>query len=113
MANGAKIIVPTTAKEESRFNGSLRLARQIAKGFAWRKMMESGLSLQELTASAKTNERDIRFAMRLSMIDPAIVESVLSGKSPEFLTYAFMKKHPIPLLWSDQRKLYGFEERKQ
>ena len=38
---------------------------------------------------------------------------VLSGKSPEFLTYAFMKKHPIPLLWSDQRKLYGFEERKQ
>lgn len=113
LANGAKIIVPATAKEESRFNGSLRLARQIAKGFAWRKMMESGLSLQELTASAKTNERDIRFAMRLSMIDPAVVESVLSGKSPEFLTYAFMKKHPIPLLWSDQRKLYGFEERKQ
>lgn len=57
-------------------------------------MMESGLSLQELTASAKTNERDIRFAMRLSMIDPAIVESVLSGKSPEFLTYAFMKNTP-------------------
>lgn len=112
LANGAKIIVPATAKEESRFNGSLRLARQIAKGFAWRRQLESGLTLQELSAAEKINERDIRFAVRISMIDPAIVESVLSGKSPEFLTYAFMKKHPIPLLWSDQRKLYGFKERK-
>lgn len=112
LANGAKIIVPATAKEESRFNGSLRLARQIAKGFAWRRQLESGLTLQELSAAEKINERDIRFAVRISMIDPAIVESVLSGKSPEFLTYAFMKKHPIPLLWSDQRRLYGFEERK-
>lgn len=112
LANGAKIIVPATAKEESRFNGSLRLARQIAKGFTWRRQLESGLTLQELSAAEKINERDIRFAVRISMIDPAIVESILSGKSPEFLTYAFMKKHPIPLLWSDQRKLYGFEERK-
>lgn len=112
LANGAKIIVPATAKEESRFNGSLRLAQQIAKGFAWRRQLESGLTLQELSAAEKINERDIRFAVRISMIDPAIVESVLSGKSPEFLTYAFMKKHPIPLLWSDQRRLYGFEERK-
>lgn len=113
LANGAKIIVPATAKEESRFNGSLRLARQIAKGFVWRHQLETGLTLQELSAAESINERDIRFAVRISMIDPAIVESVLSGKSPEFLTYAFMKKHPIPLLWSDQRKLYGFEERKQ
>lgn len=112
LANGAKIIVPATAGEETRFNGSLRLARCLAKGFVWRRQLESGLTLQELSAAEKINERDIRFAVRISMIDPAIVESVLSGKSPEFLTYAFMKKHPIPLLWSDQRKLYGFEERK-
>lgn len=112
LANGAKIIVPATAGEEPRFNGSLRLARCLAKGFVWRRQLESGLTLQELSAAEKINERDIRFAVRISMIDPAIVESVLSGKSPEFLTYAFMKKHPIPLLWSDQRKLYGFEERK-
>lgn len=112
LANGAKIIVPATAREETRFNGSLRLARCLAKGFVWRRQLESGLTLQELSAAEKINERDIRFAVRISMIDPAIVESVLSGKSPEFLTYAFMKKHPIPLLWSDQRKLYGFEERK-
>jgi len=50
--------------------------------------------------------------VRLSMIDPEIIEAILSGNSPEFLTFAFMKKHPIPLIWEDQRKLYGFKERK-
>ena len=74
--------------------------------------MESGLSLQEVTSAEKINERDIRFAVRLSMIDPEIIEAILSGNSPEFLTFAFMKKHPIPLIWEDQRKLYGFKERK-
>ena len=74
--------------------------------------LESGLSLQEVTSAEKINERDIRFAVRLSMIDPEIIEAILSGNSPEFLTFAFMKKHPIPLIWEDQRKLYGFKERK-
>ncbi len=112
LANGAKIIIPATAKSENRFNGSLRLARYIAKGYAWRKKLESGLSLQEVTSAETINERDIRFAIQLSMIDPEIIEAILSGNSPEFLTFAFMKKHSIPLLWADQRKLYGFNERK-
>ncbi len=112
LANGAKIIIPATAQNENRFNGSLRLARYIYKGYIWRKKLESGLSLQEVTSAEKINERDIRFAVRLSMIDPEIIEAILSGNSPEFLTFAFMKKHPIPLIWEDQRKLYGFKERK-
>lgn len=112
LANGAKIIVPVTDGENSRFNGSLTLARYFAKGYAWRKKLETGMTLQEIISAENINDRDIRFAIRISMIDPKIIESVLAGNSPEFLTYAFIKKHPIPLLWEDQRKLYGFKERK-
>lgn len=54
LANGAKIIVPATAGEEPRFNGSLRLARCLAKGFVWRRQLESGLTLQELSAAEKS-----------------------------------------------------------
>ena len=112
LPNGAKIIIPATASQENRFNGSLTLARYFAKAYEWRKKLASGCTLQEIYSSEKINERDIRFALRISLIDPEIIEAVLAGQAPEFLTYRFMKKHPIPLLWNDQRKLYGFKERK-
>lgn len=112
LPNGAKIIVPSTAPQENRFNGSLTLARHFAKAYEWQKKLASGWTLQEIYSSEKINERDIRFALRISLIDPEIIEAVLAGQAPEFLTYRFMKQHPIPLLWNDQRKLYGFKERK-
>lgn len=112
LANGAKIIVPATAQKENRFNGSLALARHFAQAYEWQKKLASGWTLQDIYTSEKINERDIRFSLRISLIDPEIIEAVLAGQAPEFLTYRFMKQHPIPLLWNDQRKLYGFKERK-
>ena len=71
------------------------------------KSWNQGLSLQEVTSAEKINERDIRFAVRLSMIDPEIIEAILSGNSPEFFNFCIHEKtshtadlgRPAQALW--------------
>lgn len=54
LPNGAKIIVPSTAPQENRFNGSLTLARHFAKAYEWQRNMASGWTLQEIYSSEKS-----------------------------------------------------------
>lgn len=107
LPNGAKIIIPATAPQENRFNGSLTLARHFAKAYDWQKKLASGWTLQEIYSSEKINERDIRFALRISLIDPEIIEAVLGRTSSGIFNLPFYEttshtvalERPAQTLW--------------
>lgn len=112
LANGAKIIEPDYIDPNTaKFSGSLTLMKYFAKAYKWQQKLDFGQTLADIYDEEDINHRDIRYALRISLIDPGIIEAVLDGKAPEFLTYHFMKTHKVPLLWSEQRKLYGIPER--
>ena len=43
---------------------------------------------------------------------PDIVEAILAGAEPDGLSIAKLTEQPIPEDWNEQRRLYGFPERK-
>ena len=46
--------------------------------------------------------------MQLAFLAPAIQRTILGGRQPADLTVKAMLRHPVPLDWGEQARLYGF-----
>jgi hypothetical protein len=81
------------------------LVKAIARAHRWKRMMESGeyASVAELAAAEKINQSYLCRLLRLTLLAPDIVETILNGQqgiAPQL--HEFMK--PFPLQWDRQKK---------
>jgi hypothetical protein len=81
------------------------LVKAIARAHRWKCMMESGeyASLNELAVAEKINQSYLCRVLRLTLLAPDIVESVLNGQGTAPQLHEFMK--PFPPEWERQRKV--------
>jgi hypothetical protein len=81
------------------------LVKAIVRAHRWRDMLESGRydTLRELAKAEKINESYLGRVLRLTLLSPAIVEKILSGKQPPELEIARLTK-PLPLNWGEQER---------
>ncbi len=105
---GRKEIILPEGMNESSMASSLQVA--IATAYRWQKMLDTAevKSVTELATQMNMNKAHVSRMLRLTLLAPDIVEAILAGKEPEGLSITRLRDHPIPLLWEDQRKLYGF-----
>lgn len=111
LANRSVILKPSYSKDEPIYSGKSTLIKNLALAYKWLKEISSGKTILDISTEETINKRDIRRMIRISYIDPQIIEAIMDGKAPEWLSFEFMKTHDVPLLWDEQRKLYGFNER--
>jgi hypothetical protein len=73
-------------------------------GGRWWKMRENGThaTVAEIAASEKINESHVGRVLRLTLLAPDIVESILGGWQPAEMTVAVLMR-PFPALWVAQR----------
>ena len=106
--NGGVLIVNDGQTQESNINPFL--VKIIAKGYYWNKLLEEGKvkTIKEITEFEKEYNFDyIKRAIRLNILSPRIVESILSGTQPEDLTV--MKLYNVKSLdWQEQEKILNF-----
>lgn len=82
-----------------------RLVKAIARAHRWQRMLESGGygSIAELAAAERINPSYLARVLRLTMLAPEIVESILDARhDPEQVTLARLMK-PFPVEWGGQR----------
>ena len=82
------------------------LLKALARGFRWRKLLETGhfATIQEIAEAENINSSYISRVLRMTLLAPQIVEAILAGKHPEGLTMARgMRLLPTP--WLEQIKL--------
>ena len=79
------------------------LLNALARGFRWRKLLETGdfATIEEIAASARLHPSYVHRVLRLTLLAPEIVEAILAGKQPEGLTMA-RAMQPFPLEWIRQ-----------
>ena len=78
--------------------------KAIARAFRWRELLESGeyASIREIAESERINESYVGRILRLTLLAPEIVQSILDGRQPAGLQLAaLMKRYPAP--WREQR----------
>lgn len=85
------------------------MVKAIARAFRWREMLENGeySTIREIAIVEKINESYIGRVLRLTLLAPDIVESILHGRQPSEMTLAEMMQR-FPLAWGQQRELFRF-----
>jgi hypothetical protein len=79
------------------------IVKALARAHRWRGMLESKQfgSVRELARAEKINEAYLGRVLRLTLLSPAIVEAVLSGRLPDGIDLAKLLK-PLPTEWHKQ-----------
>ena len=80
------------------------LLKALARGFRWRKLLETGhfATIEEIAKAENINPSYISRVLRMTLLAPDIVEAILAGSHPAGLTRAKVML-PFPLEWSRQR----------
>ena len=83
------------------------LVKAIARAHRWKRMLESGefVTVQELANAEKINPSYLSRILRLTLLTPDIVESVLNGQQPVGLQLDVMLL-PFPVEWHRQKELF-------
>jgi len=79
------------------------MIKAIARGFRWRKLLETGVygTIEEIAAAEKINSSYVSRVLRMTLLAPDIVESVLDGRQPTKVTLALLMR-PFPVAWEEQ-----------
>ena len=104
------VITPdgTTTAPVTRAGLDSALLKALARGFRWRKLLETGdfATIEEIAASERINPSYVSRVLRMTLLAPEIVEAILAGKQPEGLTMA-RAMQPFLLEWSQQILCYS------
>ena len=81
------------------------LVKALARAFRWRRMMETGrfATLNELAAAEKINSSYVSRLLRLTLLAPDIVESMLDGRQAQGMTLPGLME-PFPVEWARQER---------
>ena len=90
------------SRPHSRTNASLALT--IARAHRWRELLEQGryCSIRALARELGVDNSYVARLLRLSLLAPDIVESILHGTEPSGLSLE--KLYRVPLNWESQRR---------
>ena len=79
------------------------LLKALARGFRWRKLLETGdfSTIEEIADAENINPSYVSRVLRMTLLAPEIVEAILAGKQPEGLPVA-KAMQPFPIEWRDQ-----------
>jgi hypothetical protein len=96
--DGAPAHVPPRARIDS------AMVKALARAFRWRKLLETGVhgTIDEIAKAEKINPSYVSRVLRMTLLAPEIVESILDGRQSENLTLV-RAMEPFPISWSEQR----------
>ena len=79
------------------------MIKAIARGFRWRKLLETGVygTIDEIAKAEKINPSYVSRVLRLTLLAPSIVESILDGRQPSEMTLAGLMR-PFSVAWKEQ-----------
>src|SRR5260370_750154 len=103
-----KLIIPGDLHRDKRARLDPALIKAVARGHVWFENLATGraTSIQAIADTEGKTEGYVRRLIRLALLAPTIVESILQGVHPIDLTAARLTgRIELPLDWSEQQQL--------
>jgi hypothetical protein len=110
-AHSAKqIILPTGSEMASvpRDIAADPVALAIARGFRWQELLDNGTypTVRALAKAVKQDTAYVARTIRLTLLAPEIIETIMAGQCPPDLTLKRLTRG-FPVVWDDQRREWG------
>ena len=97
----------TGAFTHGKDNKDYKLIKAVGKAFLWQGMLESGTyaSVEQMAKALAVEITHMRKILRLTLLAPDIVESIVQGKQPRTLTLQQVIRG-FPMDWAEQRNFW-------
>lgn len=83
------------------------LVKALARAFRWKHLLESGefVTIAELAEREGIARSYMTRVLRLTQLEPDVIEAVLEGRQGRAITLARLME-PFPLSWIEQKKTF-------
>lgn len=103
-----EIVVPDGLEnaEDSAPDYHEALVIAISRAHRWKRMLDEGRygSVAELAQAVKVNRHYLARLLRLTLLAPNIIETILGGQESDGTSLSKLY-HPVPALWADQESV--------
>ena len=85
------------------------LLKGLARACYWQSLLDEGQvsSQAEIARRENMDATDVTRWMRLTLLEPDLIEQLLAGQQPVWLTWRWLKHHRLPEDWAAQRRLFN------
>lgn len=113
---GAKKVVVTphtnsvSSDVDAHFDQPLITA--LTRAFYWQQLIDDGVvvSGSEIAKREGLHHSTVNELLRLTLLDPLIIKSILAGTQPRCMSLLWFQRNPLPVDWSKQREVMeGFD----
>lgn len=108
---GSKVVV----RPDSQVEASGKVAPQIdqpllvalTRAFYWQQLLDDGLvgSGSEIAQREGLHHSTVNELLRLTLLEPAIIQSILAGQQPRCMSLLWFQRNPLPTDWVAQREV--------
>jgi hypothetical protein len=112
---GRKVILVPDGLQDPRpmqSQTNIPLAAAVARGHEWQEMFLSGRygTISELAERIRVDKSFVTRLMRLALLAPDIVDTIMDGREPDGLTFKDLTVKAVPASWEEQRRRWRFDD---
>ncbi|MDD2991815.1 MAG: site-specific recombinase resolvase [Zoogloea sp.] len=102
--------VTAQAKADTQHDAPLMVA--LTRAFYWQQLLDDSVlsSGSEIAKREGLHHSTVNELLRLTLLEPAIIQTILAGKQPRCMSLLWFQHNPLPRDWTAQREvLAGFD----
>lgn len=79
----------------------------LSRAFYWQRLLDQGVvaSGSEIAKREGLHPSTVNELLRLTLLDPMIIKTLLAGQQPRCMSLLWFQRHPLPLDWRAQRAI--------
>ena len=109
---GRKVVVPAANASDKMPDHDAPILTALSKAFHWQRLIDEGIvnSGSDIARQEGLNQSTVNELLRLALLSPAVVRSILEGHQPKTLSLIWLKNNLLPPDWDEQHELFdGFD----
>ena len=79
----------------------------LTRAFYWQQLLDDGVvdSGSEIARREGLHHSTVNELLRLTLLEPAIIQAILAGKQPRCMSLLWFQRNPLPTDWAAQRQI--------
>jgi len=79
----------------------------LTRAFYWQHLLDEGVvdSGSEIARREGLHHSTVNELLRLTLLEPAIIQAILAGKQPRCMSLVWFQRNPLPTDWAAQRQI--------
>ena len=79
----------------------------LTRAFYWQQLLDDGMvgSGSEIAQREGLHHSTVNELLRLTLLEPAIIQSILAGQQPRCMSLLWFQRNPLPTDWVAQREV--------